>query len=92
MPQAGMPDKFLAWSGLWHTWHKWVFETNVSAVQACLAFPLSYPEIDRVVVGVDSQNQLMQIVSDAESNLTSNLPNLECDDEKLINPSNWGQL
>ena len=92
MSQADMPDKFSAWSGLWHTWHQWMLGKEVPAVQACLAFPLSYPEVDRVVVGADSVSQLAQIVSAANKLLEADLPDIHCDDENLINPAKWNQL
>jgi aryl-alcohol dehydrogenase-like predicted oxidoreductase len=92
MPQADMPEKFSAWSGLWHTWHQWLLEKKVSAVQACLAFPLSFPEIDRVVVGADSASQLAQIVSAANKLLQAGLPDIHCNDENLINPAKWNEL
>lgn len=92
MSQADMPDKFSPWSDLWHTWHQWILEKKVSAVQACLAFPLTYPEIDRVVVGADNVSQLTQIVSAANISLQADLPEIHCDDESLINPANWNRL
>jgi len=92
MSQADMPDKFSAWSGLWHTWYRWMLKKKVSAVQACLAFPLSFPEIDQVVVGADSASQLAQIVSAANKLLQAGLPDIHCNDENLINPANWNQL
>lgn len=92
MAEADIPEKFLPWSGLWHTWHQWLLEKEVSAVQACLALPLSFPEIDRVVVGVDSVSQLAQIVNAANRLLEADLPDIHCDDEKLINPAKWNQL
>ena len=92
MAEADIPEKFLPWSGLWHTWHQWLLEKEVSAVQACLAFPLSFPEIDRVVVGADSASQLAQIVSAANKLLQADLPDIHCDDENLINPAKWNQL
>lgn len=92
MAEADIPEKFLPWSGLWHTWHQWLLEKEVSAVQACLALPLSFPEIDRVVVGVDSVSQLAQIVSATNKLLQADLPDLQCDDENLINPANWNLL
>jgi aryl-alcohol dehydrogenase-like predicted oxidoreductase len=92
MSQADMPDKFSPWSSLWHTWYQWLLENEVSGVQACLAFPLSCPEIDRVVVGADCQSQLMQIASAANKLLEADLPDMQCDDENLINPANWRQL
>jgi aryl-alcohol dehydrogenase-like predicted oxidoreductase len=90
--QADMPDKFSPWSGLWHAWHQWMLEKEVSAVQACLAFPLTYPEIDQVVVGADSASQLAQIISAANKLLQAVLPDIHCDDENLINPANWNRL
>lgn len=65
---------------------------KVSAVQACLAFPLTYPEIDRVVVGADNVSQLAQIVSAANIALQADFPEIHCDDESLINPANWNRL
>ena len=92
MSQADMPDKFSAWSGLWHTWYRWMLKKKVSAVQACLAFPLSFPEIDQVVVGADSASQLAQIVSAANKLLQAGLPDIHCNDENLINPAKWNEL
>ncbi|MEI6333191.1 MAG: aldo/keto reductase [Methylococcaceae bacterium] len=92
MAQADIPCKFAPWSGLWQTWHRWLTENDVSAVQACLAFPLSFPEIDRVVIGADSVSQLAQIVSAASSQNNGDLPDLQCADEKLINPAQWPAL
>ena len=92
MAEADIPEKFLPWSGLWHTWHQWLTNYAASAVQACLAFPLSFPEIDRVVVGADSVSQLAQIVSAANMALQADLPEIHCDDENLINPAKWNQL
>ncbi len=92
MDNADIPAKFSPWSGLWQAWHQWLADHAVSAVQACLAFPLSFPEIDRVIVGADSQSQLEQIVSAANKLLEADLPDLHCGDENLINPANWNLL
>jgi aryl-alcohol dehydrogenase-like predicted oxidoreductase len=92
MMQADIPAKFSPWGGLWQKWHRWLEDQDASAVQACLAFPLSFLEIDRVVVGADSVWQLAQIVSAANSQRISDLPDLQCKDEKLINPAKWPTL
>jgi aryl-alcohol dehydrogenase-like predicted oxidoreductase len=91
MPQASMLDKFSTWSGLWQAWHQWLLEKEVSAVEACLAFPLSFLEIDRVVVGADNVSQLAQILSAANKLPQVDLPDIHCDDENLINPAKWNQ-
>jgi aryl-alcohol dehydrogenase-like predicted oxidoreductase len=92
MPQAGMPRKFAPWSDLWGKWHGWLARHSISAVEACLAFPLSFPQIDQVVVGADSVIQLEQIISAAACAAPVDLPDLRCDAEDLINPARWSGL
>lgn len=92
MPQAARPAKFASWSELWRTWHDWLSRHNVSALQACLAFPLSFSEIDCVVVGADSVSQLGQIISAATSAVPVDFPDLYCEAENLINPARWSNL
>lgn len=92
MSRGEIPAKFTKWNGLWQRWHSWLADHNGCAVQACLAFNLSFPNIDRVIVGADSLSQLAQIVSVANSKSISVLPDLQCNDEGLINPAHWPKL
>lgn len=92
MSQSARPEKFSPWSELWNAWHEWLSCHGISAVQACLAFPLSVPEIDRVVVGADSVNQLEQIVCAVAGATPLDFPALSCDEENLINPARWSHL
>jgi hypothetical protein len=92
MPQSAIPTKFAPWADLWGRWHGWLKGNELSAVQACLAFPLAFQEIDRVVVGADSVTQLEQIISAANGAPQVSLPDLQCEEENLINPSRWHLL
>ena len=92
MPQPSIPLKFAQWKNIWHEWHKWLLDQNISALQACLAFPLSFPEIDRVIVGADSVTQLEQIIQAGEHVRSFDFPDLQCNDEDLVNPSRWPSL
>lgn len=92
MAQADIPAKFLPWNELWNSWHRWLANHDTSAVEACLAFPLSYHEIDRVVVGADNVKQLNQITDAASGKAINDLPDLESKDEALINPAHWTKL
>ena len=92
MPYEAIPSKFSPWAELWRKWHEWLSRHNVSAVKACMAFPLLFPEIERVVIGADSVSQLEQIVVAASKVTTNELPDLRCDAEDLINPSRWPHL
>ena len=92
MDQVDIPSKFSPWKHLWKKWHDWLAQNNVPALQGALSFVLSFPEIDRVVVGADSRLQLVEIISAANGVLNAALPNLLCADENLINPANWSNL
>jgi len=92
MPEEGVPSKFSPWSDVFKRWHVWLAEHHVSSLQACLAFSLSFPEIDRVIVGVDSLNQLDQIIQASRMTLPDNLPDLYCEAENLINPGRWNSI
>lgn len=99
MQRTDIPVKFEKWSNLFDSWHDLLSKRGLSAVEASLAYVLSHPEIDRVVVGVDSLKQLKQILSATEglqhrmfTNLNCDDTNLNCDDELLINPANWSNL
>ncbi len=92
MPQAAVPDKFAHWATQLQRWHSWLATHSTSAAQVCLAYPLSFPEVDRIVIGADSESQLAQIIEAASQGLASDLPDIACDDERLINPANWSRL
>ena len=92
MCKDDIPYMFSPWNELWDKWYRWLSENEVSAVQACLAFSLSFPEIDRVVIGADNQSQLAQIVSATNKSLDVYLPDLHSNDQNLINPARWKLL
>ncbi|WP_294261482.1 aldo/keto reductase [Propionivibrio sp.] len=54
MAPGKRPPKFDRWNRLWRDWHQWLAEANLTPLEACLGHALSYPEIGRVIVGVDS--------------------------------------
>jgi aryl-alcohol dehydrogenase-like predicted oxidoreductase len=94
LPRAAIPSKFAPWSDVWSGWHEWLATQRISAVEACLSFPLSFPEIDRVVVGADNVAQLQEIISASRREVLTGLPDLHCDAEDLdlINPAHWARL
>ncbi len=89
MSRNAIPQNFSPWASLWDKWHEWLSSQQVSAVDACLAFPLSFSEVDRIVVGVDSVNQLKQIIKAATTRKKNESPDLSCESENLVNPSCW---
>jgi aryl-alcohol dehydrogenase-like predicted oxidoreductase len=86
---------FEDWQDLWSKWDGWLIAEKLTPLQASLIFALSWPEIDRVIVGVDSASQLNEILSVTNTANTDRIdfPNyLESMDSLLTNPSKWKQL
>lgn len=92
MDRAAMPPRFKRWRSLWDTWQVWLDAHALSATRACLQYPLSLPQVDRVVVGVSSASEFKMLLDDAAVVANAvELPDLASTDLDLINPSNWNQ-
>ena len=92
MEQKNIPIKFKKWSTLFEDWHEWLIENDISPAQGCLSFLNSIEEIDKVVVGVENVQQLQELINYSSVHSISEFPNLICNDQRLINPSNWKDL
>jgi aryl-alcohol dehydrogenase-like predicted oxidoreductase len=85
------PEKFNRWQSLWHQWDKWLKTSKISALEACLNYVLSFREISKIVVGVESILQLKEILNIKKVNME--FPSfLACNDPDLIYPFNWKNL
>lgn len=91
MPQ--LPARFAPWRALWARWQDWLAGHPGQAAAACLAYPLGWPQVARVVIGVDSPAQFAELLAASQAlPVASELPDLACADERLINPSLWNTL
>jgi aryl-alcohol dehydrogenase-like predicted oxidoreductase len=92
MSEQNRPDKFNRWSGLWKIWHEWLNDSQITALDATIRYAISIPEISKVLVGVDTKDQLKEIIV-ASNGVLPNIPTeLYTNDVNLLNPSNWGRL
>ena len=87
-----LPSKFLPWLTLWQKWQAWQLATDSSALGACLSFVHSFPEIDRVVVGVDGPSHLQGILDALLEPIPPCWPQIASDDDLIVNPSRWVDL
>jgi aryl-alcohol dehydrogenase-like predicted oxidoreductase len=93
MQRDAIPSKFSRWSYLWDAWQTSLLQRNTTALAACLSYPLSLPEIDRIVIGVDSSCQLQTLLTEVATLAAKHdWSFMACDDEDLVNPSNWNIL
>ena len=83
------PNKFNRWSSIWSIYDDWLTQTKITSLQACLRYALSFPEISKVIIGVDSLNQLMDILKEAKGPAPEISELFKTHDSDLLNPSNW---
>ena len=90
MPRNRIPKNFDRWSKVWDQWSLELERNKLSAIEACLLYPLSFPEIDRVIVGVDNATQLNDIIKNSKSQQSKvDWSFMISNDQMLINPTNW---
>ena len=93
MSEKNRPDKFQCWNVLWKIWHEWLNDNQISALEATIKYAISIPEITKGLVGVDTVNQLKEIVVAASSEVFPDIPpEIFTNDVNLLNPSKWGEL
>lgn len=89
MQEAQRPEYFKPWRNLLSEYDAWVASQQLTPLQACLGYLNGYPEIDKIVVGVETSGQLREIAS-AVSTLIPLVPeNIQTSDANLINPGLW---
>lgn len=94
LKQNQLPLKFKKWQKNWDKWHSELKKKKMSAISACLSYPLSLPEVDKVIVGVNSFSQLKEILNISKK-LSTNSDDwsfMISNDQMLINPTNWKKL
>lgn len=85
------PVQFNRWKTVWSEWDKWLDKTGLTPSEACIRYALSFSEITKVIIGVDSLRQLNEVLHSAQGKLPVVPPELVCSDTDLINPSRWGK-
>ena len=92
MKRDEIPMKFEKWSLSFDRWHNWLKTFNINPISACLAYPSSLVEIDRIIIGVDTHSQLMQILLSLKHSNDFLFPEFNIKDHRLINPNCWSSL
>lgn len=92
MPPDRRPAQFARWQALWRRWDDWLYGfAGAGAAEACIGFVRSQRSVDRLVVGVETLDQLKALVRAANSRVPADFPDIACDDEDLINPALWSR-
>lgn len=92
MPSSDRPAKFNRWQAHWSAYSDWLRSAELTPLQACVRHSLSFPEVTRVIVGVDNSDQLRSIFEAASGPVPSPPSALRVHDFDLLNPSVWATL
>mgnify|MGYP006415828295 FL=1 len=82
-----LSDYFSKWTNQFNRYQKTVKDSGLSLLEYALNFALNTSELDKVLVGVDSANQLLDIAN--SSTLDVNLKEFSINDVGLLNPVYW---
>ena len=92
MNSLDRPQQFNRWSTLFSRWEEWIQEVGLTPQEACLRYALSFPQISKIVVGVDSADQLQELSAATQGILQEVPSGLFSTDSDLLNPANWNKL
>lgn len=86
------PSKFMPWKTLFDRWDTWLLESKQTPLEACLNHALSLQGVEKVVIGINSQEQLRQMLG-----TLGTLPDLKSfepsiNDPRILNPAEWNLL
>lgn len=91
MSDSNRPKKFDKWKAIWTQLENWTKKNNTTKIEASLAFAFSDSRVSNVVIGVDSLDQLKDIISKCQT--SSAFPNsIDVEDKRLLDPSKWDSL
>lgn len=96
MSRDARPDKFARWSAAWDAWSDYLARTGKSPLQACVRFAAQESRIGRVVVGIESAEQLGECLAAANGGAPIERAAIDSIqhhvDETLIDPRQWNLL
>jgi aryl-alcohol dehydrogenase-like predicted oxidoreductase len=90
MQISDIPSWFNPIKGVLNVFHKEAKKRRISTLQLALSFVQSIDEIDKVVVGVNTLEQLHQIIEVMPLKVNiRDFSSLSISDKNFLNPSNW---
>ncbi len=63
IPFLDIPKQFMKWKDIFLRWRNWLDENSIHPVHACIAGAKQNDFIDNIVIGVESANQLEQVIN-----------------------------
>jgi aryl-alcohol dehydrogenase-like predicted oxidoreductase len=79
---------FNKWKNLFFEWFQYLENNNISPIDYCLNNLMSY-DFDQIIIGINSYNNLNEIINFKEIKKNIKLIDFKLSDTKLIDPRKW---
>lgn len=92
LDSAQRPKFFNQWNSIFNYYDRFIKDNNLKRIDACVSFVKNIKEIDGIIFGISSLNQLNEIFKSFSKNIEikfSIKENNKLKFEKLVNPSLW---
>lgn len=89
MPLETLSDYFSPWKKEISRWHVACQEQGMTPLQAAINFVSSINEVDRIIIGFESERQFLEVLSAGRGLEKFDATTLSCTDPGLLNPSSW---
>lgn len=86
------PHKFNKWENLWRLYDEWLALNQISELEACIRYACSFKEISKVIVGIESVNQLLKILEALQGKCPELPIQFQGLESELLSPVNWSRL
>ena len=86
--KSRLPDKFSDFYLDWNDYHDWLKKSNISALEACINFIIAEKKISKMILGVDTSKQLLEIINIKFKNIMFSTWKKNID-ERVYNPLKW---
>lgn len=84
-----LPSYFHNWASNFEAWTDFYQRNCLSALEASLQFVAQVPEIEKIIIGVESERQFSEIIKALESPIEIESNYLAANDIGLISPIHW---
>lgn len=88
--KKALPRYFFRWNKLFNNWYDWNRANNQKLLDTALKFVLDLKIVDKIIIGISSEKQLMSILKSLKKLKNIKFPkNIFSNDLKLIDPRLW---
>lgn len=89
MEPENRPKQFDKWKSIWSEWDEYILKTKKGRAEICLQWALSFNQVDKVIVGIDSLKQLKSLLEYYSTSGKFEELKIDCNDPLLLDPFNW---